>query len=156
MIRSIEHRTTKTGKPFGILVVEDFTGSSEVLCWAESYQPARDAGLMETGRVISFKGQVSVDDRTETRKLMGSGIKELKAARSGNGKGPVELSLWMARNKVEDLSEIHTVLTAHPGSTPVWLHFQSGSGRRVTVECGEKFHVRRSQDLERALAKWAG
>lgn len=154
MIRSIEHRTTKAGKPFGILVVEDFTGSTEVLCWAESYQPARDAGLLETGRVISFKGQVSVDDRTEARKLMASSLKELKPKRGSKNNGPVELSLWMARNGVAELEEIHTVLTAHPGSTPVWFHFQSGSGKRVTMECGEKFQVKRSQDLDKALAKW--
>ena len=79
MIRSIEHRTTKSGKPFGILTIEDFTGSCELMCWAESYLPAREAGILEPGKVISLKGAVQVDDRTESRRITGAGLKELKS-----------------------------------------------------------------------------
>lgn len=156
MIRSIEHRTTKTGKPFGILHLEDFTGSVELMCWAESYLPARDAGFLVEGKVITLKGQVQVDDRTETRRITGSGLKELKVKSLKNGSGPVEISLWLARHGVEELEEIHSVLTAHPGPTPVLLHVQSGNGRRVTIECGSHFCVRRSEGLEKALAKYQG
>ena len=50
MIRSIDTRVTKTGKPFGILVIEDFTGSAEIMLWGETFVPARDAGLLEAGQ----------------------------------------------------------------------------------------------------------
>jgi len=156
MIKSVESRTTKTGKPFGILRIEDFTGSVELMCWAESFVPARDAGLLVPGKVIQLQGQVQVDDRTESRRITGAGLKELKVRSLKNGSGPVEISLWMARHGVEELEEIHTVLTAHPGPTPVLLHVQSGNGRRATIECGDHFHVRRSAELEKALAKYAG
>ena len=155
MIRSVEHRTTKAGKPFGILTIEDFTGSCELMCWSESYLPARDAGILEPGKVISLKGMVQVDDRTETRRITGSGLKELNPRNGINGKGPLELSLWMARHGLKELEEIHAILTAHPGSTPVVLHVKSGNGRRATIECGEKFRVTRSPELERALAEWS-
>jgi DNA polymerase-3 subunit alpha len=154
MIRSVEHRTTKTGKPFGILTIEDFTGSCELMCWAESYLPARDAGLLEEGKVISLKGAVQVDDRTEARRITGSGLKELKPRSMKTGTGPVELSLWMARHGRQELEEIHRVLTAHPGPTQVLLHIQSGNGRRATIECGARFHVQRSDELEKALARF--
>lgn len=156
MIKSVESRTTKTGKPFGILRLEDFTGSVELMCWAESFVPARDAGLLVEGKVIQLKGQVQVDDRTDSRRITGSGLKELKVKAQQNGSGPVEISLWMARHGVETLQEIHTVLTAHPGPTPVLLHVQSGNGRRATIECGDHFHVRRSEELAKALAKYQG
>jgi DNA polymerase III subunit alpha len=106
--------------------------------------------------VIQLQGQVQVDDRTESRRITGAGLKELKVRSLKNGSGPVEISLWMARHGVEELQEIHTVLTAHPGPTPVLLHVQSGNGRRATIECGDHFHVRRSAELEKALAKYAG
>lgn len=157
MIRQIEHRTTGAGKPFGILTIEDFTGSSEVLCWAESYTPAREAGILETGKVIGLKGAVSVDHRTEKRKIMGSGLKELKLSNGGNGKnanGPLELSLWVARSGVEDLEEIQSVLTSHPGKTPVLLHLQCGTGKRATIECGAQFCVQKSEALDAALGRW--
>lgn len=158
MLRSVEHRTTKAGKPFGILTIEDFTGDAEVMCWAESYVPARDAGILQAGTVIFLKGNVTLDDRTEKRRVTGSSLKELKLPRGrteSNGKnGPLELSLWVARNGVEDLEAIQTVLQSHPGNTQVLLHLQSGSGRRATVECGARFHVNRSAELEKALTRW--
>ena len=158
MIRQLEHRSTRAGKPFGILMIEDFTGISEVLCWAESYTPARVAGILEAGKVISLKGAISVDDRTEKRKIMGSGLKELKLPSQGNGRtngnGPLELSLWVSRSDLEDLEEIQSVLGAHPGPTAVHLHLQSGTGKRATIECGEQFRVRNSEALEAALGRW--
>ena len=157
MIRKIEQRVTRKGKPFGILVIEDFTGSQEVLCWGESYIPARDAGILEEGRVIALKGEVSIDDRTESRKIMGSSLKELKLRQGRNGQnggGPLELSLWVSRSKAEDLEEIQSVLASHPGETPVLLHLQSGTGKRATIECGEQFRVHKSESLTAALGRW--
>ncbi|MEE2623981.1 MAG: DNA polymerase III subunit alpha, partial [Verrucomicrobiota bacterium] len=157
MIRKIEQRVTRKGKPFGILVIEDFTGSQEVLCWGESYIPARDAGILEEGRVIALKGEVSVDDRTESRKIMGSSLKELKLRQGRNGQnggGPLELSLWVSRSEVEDLEEIQSVLASYPGETPVLLHMQSGTGKRATIECGEQFRVHKSESLTAALGRW--
>lgn len=157
MIRKIDQRLTRKGKPFGILVIEDFTGSQEVLCWGESYTPARDAGILEEGAVIALKGEVSIDDRTESRKIMGSGLRELKLRSNQNGSsggGPLELSLWVSRSRVEDLRKIEEVLASHPGETPVLLHFQSGTGKRATVECGEQFRVQKSEALSVALGRW--
>ena len=157
MIRKIEQRLTRKGKPFGILVIEDFTGSQEVLCWGESYTPARNAGILEEGKIIALRGEVSVDDRTESRKIMGSSLKELKLRQDRNGKnggGPLELSLWVSRSGVEDLEEIQGVLTSHPGETPVLLHLQSGTGRRATIECGAQFRVQKSEALAAALGRW--
>ena len=157
MIRKIEQRLTRKGKPFGILVIEDFTGSQEVLCWGESYTPARDAGILEEGKVIALKGEVTIDDRTESRKIMGSGLRELKLRANPNGSnggGPLELSLWVSRSRVEDLREIEEVLASHPGKTPVLLHFQSGTGKRATVECGEQFRIQKSEALSAALGRW--
>ncbi|MBB80894.1 MAG: DNA polymerase III subunit alpha [Roseibacillus sp.] len=157
MIRKIDQRLTRKGKPFGIIVIEDFTGSQEVLCWGESYTPARDAGILVEGKVIALKGEISIDDRTESRKIMGSGLRELKLRTNQtgtNGGGPLELSLWVSRSRVEDLKKIEEVLASHPGKTPVLLHFQSGTGKRATVECGEQFRVQKSEALSAALGRW--
>ncbi len=156
MIRSVEHRTTKTGKPFGILVVEDFTGSRELMCWAESYTPAREIGLMEAGQIIRFKAAIGIDDRTEQRRLTGSDFKALKPAKGGKGKAKgLELQVRVARNNRHDLEQIRDVLTLHPGKTPVYLHVLNGAGKRATVELGEEYWVKDSPELESAVSKWA-
>jgi DNA polymerase-3 subunit alpha len=155
MVRSLEAKVTKTGKPFGVLILEDFTGSSEIMLWGETFVPARDAGLLEPGKIIKLKCAVQLDDRTGGFRLTGYELGELKSKKAAsNGKGPVELTLWTTRHSERDLAEIRTALLAHPGPTPVLVHFQNSAGRRVTVEAGEKFHVKRSEGLAQALDRW--
>ena len=155
MIRSLESKVTKTGKPFGILILEDFTGSAEIMLWGETFVPARDSGLLEVGKIIRLKCAVQVDDRTGGRRLTGYELSELKPRKAAaNGKGPVELTLWTTRHSERDLDEIHDALAAHPGSTPVLLHFQNSAGRRISVAAGEMFNVKRSETLIAALERW--
>jgi DNA polymerase-3 subunit alpha len=155
MVRSVEAKITKTGKPFGVLVLEDFTGSSEIMLWGETFVPSRDAGLMEAGKIIKLKCAVQVDDRTGGRRLTGYEVGELKPKRgNSNGKGPLELMLWTTRHSERDLTEIMEALTKHPGNTPVLLHFQNSAGRRVTVAANESFNVKRNEALEASLDRW--
>jgi DNA polymerase-3 subunit alpha len=155
MIRSIDAKVTKTGKPFGVMILEDFTGSSEVMLWGETFVPAREAGLLEPGKIIRLKCAVQVDDRTGQRRLTGYEVSELKTRRAAaNGKGPLELILWTTRHSEMDLLEIRNTLSKHPGSTPVLLHFQNSAGRRVTVAANEAYHVKRNADLHAALDRW--
>ncbi len=153
MIRHVEHKTTRAGKYFGVLHIEDFTGSCEVVCWQESYVPARDAGLLMSGSVIRFKANVQVDDRTETLRLTGSEIKELKVRKAAKD-GAVQIGLWLSRHSEQDLEKIRTILAEHPGETSVEIHFQSGSGKRATIEAGETLRVKKSPALTKALAEW--
>lgn len=154
MVRSIEAKTTKTGKPFGILVLEDFTGSTEIMLWGESFVPARDAGLLAPGSVIRLRCAIQTDDRTGGRRLTGYEINGLKTKRGNNGKGPLELLLWTARHSETDVSEIAAILEKHPGSQPVLIHFQSSAGKRLTIETGGRWLVKRDAELESALDRW--
>jgi len=153
MVRSLDAKITKTGKPFGVLVLEDFTGCSEIMLWGETFTPARDAGLIEPGKIIKLKCAVQVDDRTGGRRLTGYELAELKP-KAGNAKGPLELLLWTTRHGERDLQEIQQALAAHPGTTPVLLHFQNSAGRRVTVAVNESFNVKRNATLDTALERW--
>ncbi len=155
MVRSLETKTTKSGKPFGVLVLEDFTGSSEMMLWGETFTPARDAGLLEVGKIIKLKCAVQVDDRTGGRRLTGYEVGELKAKQgAANQKGPLELMLWTTRHSERDLTEILNTIRGHPGDTPVLLHFQNSAGRRITVAAHEAIRVKRSEALDEALDCW--
>ncbi|MEJ6641805.1 MAG: DNA polymerase III subunit alpha [Akkermansiaceae bacterium] len=153
MVRSVEHKMTKSGKPFGVVIVQDFTGDREMVCWSESYLPARDAGLMAAGQVIQFKAQVTVDDRTEQRRLSGSQIRELKS-RKTQAKGTVELTLWAGRNNGDDLQRIKSIIAEYPGKAPVLLHIQNGAGKRATIEMADEFLVNPNPALSRELAAY--
>jgi DNA polymerase-3 subunit alpha len=82
-------------------------------------------------------------------------VAELKPKRTlTNGKGPLELALWTSRHSERDLEEIGFIIAGYPGLTPVHLHFQNSAGRRVTMEMGAAFQVKRSVELEDELARW--
>ena len=82
------------------------TECCEVVCWSESYTPAREAGLLMSGSVIRLKANVQADERTETLRLTGSEIKELKARAPGKN-AALQLTLWVARHSETDLFKIH-------------------------------------------------
>jgi len=153
MIRQVEHKVTRKGKPFGVLHIEDFTGSCELVCWSESYSPAREAGLLMSGSVIRLKANVQVDERTETLRLTGSEIKELKARSLGKS-GALQVTLWVARHSEKDLQAICQILKQHPGTTPVEIHLQSGTGKRATIQAGETLRVKKCTQLNQSLAEW--
>jgi len=154
MIRSIESRMTKSGKPFGILTVEDFTGSSEIMLWSESFIPARDSGLLQAGNIIRLKIGIQIDDRTGRRRLTGGSLSEIKTRRAAASNGPVELLLWTHRHTAKDLEEIRYHITGHPGPTPVILHFQNSAGKRLTIQPSETYSVKRSEELMGALDRF--
>jgi len=155
MVRSITAKVTKAGKAFGILEIEDFTGNAEVMLWNEAFQPARESGLLEPGKIIKIKCSIRLDDRDQRRRLTGYDVAELKPkSASTNQKGPLELTLWTTRHCEIDLMEIHNILKQHPGKTPVLLHFQNSAGKRATVAANESFNIKRSQDLDLALSRW--
>ncbi|NWK55353.1 DNA polymerase III subunit alpha [Verrucomicrobiaceae bacterium N1E253] len=153
MIRHVEHKVTRNGKPFGVLYIEDFTGVSEAVCWGESYSPAKEADLLNPGTAIQFKANVSVDERTETRRLTASQIKGLKV-KAPSKSGPLQIGLWTARHGEKDLIAIRTILAQHPGKSPVELHMQSGTGKRATILCGDHLQVKKCESLNQALAPW--
>ena len=153
MIRYVEHKVTRAGKPFGVIHIEDFTGSCEVVCWSESYSPAREAGLLMSGNVIRLEASIKVDERTETLSLTGTRLKQLKPRKSSQSSA-LQVNLWLARHTKKDLETIRSVLEQHPGETPVEIHLQSGTGKRATIEAGESLRVNKSAELSRALAEW--
>lgn len=37
LVVDAQHRTTKTGRSFGVLLIEDFTGKTEIMLWSDDY-----------------------------------------------------------------------------------------------------------------------
>jgi len=54
LVTDAQHRLTKTGKNFGVLHLEDFSGKSEFMLWSEDYQ--KYAHYLEVGRIILIEG----------------------------------------------------------------------------------------------------
>jgi DNA polymerase-3 subunit alpha len=54
LVVDAQHRVSKTGKQFGSLVIEDYTGKTEFMLWSEDY--ARYSNYMEKGKNLFITG----------------------------------------------------------------------------------------------------
>jgi DNA polymerase-3 subunit alpha len=54
LVIDAQHRKTKTGKDFGILTIEDFSGKSEFMLWSEDY--VRYTNYLEKGMIVMVEG----------------------------------------------------------------------------------------------------
>ena len=54
LVIDAQHRLTKTGKNFGVLHLEDFSGKSEFMLWSEDY--VKYLNYLEPGRIILIEG----------------------------------------------------------------------------------------------------
>ncbi|MEM9018165.1 MAG: OB-fold nucleic acid binding domain-containing protein, partial [Verrucomicrobiota bacterium] len=59
--------TKREGKPFAILLLEDFTGSSEVMVWNEAWKECNQ--LLVNGNVVELKARIEQDNRSEENRL---------------------------------------------------------------------------------------
>jgi len=149
LIRSLQIKTTKAGKKFAVIVLEDFTAAREVLLWSETMQQAQEAGVLETGKIITLKLGVQIDSRGESLRLTGYDLVELEGRkkRSSNAQTPLEITVSSVRHDGVDLARIQEILSQHSGRTPVLLHVVNSIGGRVSLELGERYRVQRSQQL---------
>jgi len=54
LVVDAQHRLTKTGKQFGILTLEDYSGKSEFMLWSEDY--AKYTHYLEKGMIVMVEG----------------------------------------------------------------------------------------------------
>ena len=54
LVIDVQHRLTKTGKNFGILTIEDYSGKSEFFLWSEDY--VRYTNYLEKGIIVLLEG----------------------------------------------------------------------------------------------------
>ena len=163
--------TKKEGKPFGVVFVEDLTGTLEVVLWNETYVPV--ASLLEPGKVIAIRG--TIDKRDDSVRATAQKVKLLKpedappeedAATNGNGHAnghgaarvredqPVTLR-FPAGIAAEELRTVRDILASSPGPQPVTLMLMRQNGSTVRIEAGDG-RVELTPAIERQLAPWLG
>lgn len=168
--------TKAKGLPFAILITEDLQASAEVLVWNDVYEKT-DRTLLATGAVIRMQACVEVDSRTETRRLVAQKIapcridpnarplkkklERYQATSNGTATEPQAvadpaLMLYLASGRTSDaeLHSIRDILVANRGETPVRLTIRTSRGTETLLRVGDQFRVKRSPELEHALASW--
>jgi DNA polymerase-3 subunit alpha len=145
-----------TKKPFLSAVLEDLTGSCEMMLRGKSFEAC--SNLLQKGAVVAVKGYVEAsgsggeDDR---RQII---VEEAKPLAKPTPKidipGAYTLVLDTARNRASELDRIFEIVTRYPGATALHLLFQRPDGRETRVAAADRFRVDLDPAFVAAVKEW--
>jgi DNA polymerase-3 subunit alpha len=125
LISGLQRKVTKKGDVWAIASVEDLEGAIEVMFFPQTYQLY--ATTLAEDAVVLVKGRL--DRRDDVPKLIAM---EMTLPDLSEGpRGPVVISLPVARCTPPVVERLKEVLATHPGATEVHLRLQAAA--RTTV-----------------------
>ena len=133
LITGIQRKVTRQGAAWAIITLEDLTGAIDVMAFSNTYN--QYATLMGEDVIVLTKGRV--DRREEVPKfvLMEMSLPDLHQER----KGPLVITLPLARCTPPVVERMKEVLRSHPGTTDVHLRLESATENTLlTIDEGLK------------------
>jgi DNA polymerase III subunit alpha len=125
LVTGLQRKVTKKGDVWAIATVEDLEGAIEVMFFPQTYQLYATA--LAEDAVVIIRGRL--DRREDVPKLVAM---ELTLPDLSEGpRGPVIISLPVARCTPPVVERLKEVLATHPGATEVHLRLQAAA--RTTV-----------------------
>jgi len=137
----------KDNRPFGILTLEDDSGTLEFMAWDESF--SKNESILKPGTVISCNARITPRDG-EIR-TMGSDFKALTPKPS---KKPLRLRIDRTLLSEADLPAITAAIKRHPGKRTLVLEIITPSGSTFPLQLGSDFSVAQEESLRIALEPW--
>jgi DNA polymerase-3 subunit alpha len=145
IVSGVEHRTTKTGKPFGKFTLEDYTGNYTFTLFGEDYLKFKNFMnigwflFVEGGVIKNSWGQQNVEIKIRNIDL----LNELGVKRS---KG-VQLRINSADLTEDMIAVIESVCQTFAGSTPLFLKIQDDKENINLELLSRKFRVNPINDM---------
>ena len=145
IVSGVEHRTTKTGKPFGKFTLEDYTGNYTFTLFGEDYLKFKNFMnigwflFVEGGVIKNTWGQQNVEVKIRNIDL----LNELGLKRS---KG-VQLRINSIDITEEMINIIEGVCQTYAGNTPLFLKIQDDKENINLELLSRKFRVNPINDM---------
>jgi DNA polymerase-3 subunit alpha len=149
IVCSVEKKfTRKEGRPFAVIVLEDFSGQIELTAWDDVY--AEHQRLLVPGAVIAISARLT--RREEGVRAIASKLSALKPKASER---PVRLRL--ARTKLSEpvLSEILEAVRRFPGKRPLIIEIVNDEGASLEFRAGGGLAVGDETALQAAVLPFA-
>jgi DNA polymerase-3 subunit alpha len=141
LITGLQRKVTKQGNAWAIAVLEDLEGAIEAMFFPSTYQLV--APHLHEDRIVLVKGRL--DRREDVPKLVAMEL-TVPDLETEEARGPVVISLPVARCVPPVVDRLKEVLSAHPGTVEVHLQLQSG-GRTTVMRLDDRLRVRPSPAL---------
>lgn len=153
IVTTVEHRTTKTGKPFGKFSIEDYSGNTTFTLFGEDYLKFKtfmNTGwflFIEGGVIKNTWGQQNIEYKIRHIDLLNEiGIKRSKGVQ-------VRVN---ARDLTSDLiGKIEDVCAEFNGSTPLYLKVRDDMENMSLELMSRKFRVNPVNDMVKKMKKVA-
>ncbi|MBS1681748.1 MAG: DNA polymerase III subunit alpha [Bacteroidetes bacterium] len=140
IVASVEHRMTKTGKPFGKLALEDYSGKYEFTMWSEDYLKYKS--FLMPGLFLFIEGNVSRKtwgDMSMEFKIRGMDLlNELGTKRT---KG-LQIRVNSVNISSELISQIENLCSEYSGGCPLYLKIQDDQEKINLELLSRKFRVK--------------
>ena len=80
LVTDAQHRVTKTGRNFGSLCIEDFTGKVELMLWSDDY--VKFQNYLEKGKNVLVQGEFKTRYNSEQYEFKVTAINMLETAKA--------------------------------------------------------------------------
>ena len=148
-LKSVEKKfTKKDGKPFAVIVIEDLSGSLEVMIWNETF--VKSQALLVAESIVSISGRL--DLRGESVRFVANEVKPLKKPLAEDR--PVLLSFHHSQTTEKDLQLVAAIIAECPGPRPVILHFTNPRGQILRMRANPLLSIALTPEAEQRLSPW--
>lgn len=151
IVSGVEHRTTKTGRPFGKFIVEDYTGNYTFTLFGEDYLKYKTFMthgwfLFIEGAVVKNNwGQMNVEIKIRNIDLLNElGLKRTKGVRLRVNSKEITKAL---------IDKIENVCEEYAGNTPVYLKLRDDEENINLELLSRKFRVNPVNDMVKMIKK---
>jgi DNA polymerase-3 subunit alpha len=153
IVTIVEHRTTKTGKPFGKFSIEDYSGNASFVLFGEDYLKFKNFMaigwfLFIEGAVVKNNwGQQNLEFKIRTIDLLNEiGLKRSKG---------VQLRVNTSEITPDLIGKIEDVCQAFSGSTPLYLKLRDDQENISLELMSRKFRINPINDMVKEMKKLA-
>lgn len=151
IVSAVEHRTTKTGKPFGKFTLEDYTGNTSFVLFGEDYLKFRN--FMNIGWFVFVEGAVvknnwgqqNIEFKIRNIDLLNEiGIKRSKG---------VQLRLNATEITQDFIGRIEDVCQEYSGNTPLFVKIRDEQENISLELLSRRFRVNPVNDMVKKMKK---
>ncbi|MCC7375057.1 MAG: DNA polymerase III subunit alpha [Verrucomicrobiales bacterium] len=141
----------KSGKPYALLTMEDLVGSVQLLFLNEAFENNREQFVV--GRPVLVVGEVVAGD--DRPKIFPQEVFPLEQAPRRLTR-QVHIRLQTSVVSSPELKATRDLVSAHPGSCPLFLRFQRPDGNVAFIEANDRYRVSPSLELQQAVESLLG
>ena len=145
IVSTVEHRLTKTGRPFGKMVVEDYQGKNEFTLWSDDY--IKYKGFLTPGLFLFIEG--SVQRKTWGDQNLEFRIRGIELLNEIGVKRTKGLQIKVDAELINDaiIDRIEKVCKEYNGTTPLYLKLRDDR-ENITLEMlSRKFRVKPNNEM---------